>query len=451
MKSFSDIIKNNSGVAILMILASVTILTAVLADFTFNTNVNKIKVYNIQDQAQSRLNAESGLKLGLARLRLYQEAFNIYKKNKDAQKIIKLEDLNQIWQLPFVFPIPKSDKMNLIQKSTVDEFMENMLLDGELRVEVQNASNKVNLNLLRISHLAKQEQQRSNQGQSPSNSTNDPNDQIDEEFKVDMQLQKMLERVFEAKNEADEQGFLDRQGLKEPEKLVAALKHFISDRESYDNPYITEFEAAYQQAGIEPKYAPFVSLSEVLLVDGWDQELLSTIENNITVHGSVFIDLNKINKGTLKLLLPNLEEEQIEEFFKYRDNPEDPNYFNDVKSFRTYVVDSANFMDGDEFDNRMKKFEQAGLKFGVSGSLFKIISTGKYRRAQTSIHAFVSMPAKPEPTPSVSPTPKSNNSTSTTTTTSTTPTATPTASPTGSPTPPPLQFFRPRVIELQLK
>ena len=47
------ILNNDRGVALLLIMGSITILTYVLADFTFGTKLNKIRVQNIQDKLQA--------------------------------------------------------------------------------------------------------------------------------------------------------------------------------------------------------------------------------------------------------------------------------------------------------------------------------------------------------------------------------------------------------------
>ena len=52
---------SEQGIALLMVMGVIAILTFLLADFTFETKLNKIKIYNQQDKIQARLNAESQL------------------------------------------------------------------------------------------------------------------------------------------------------------------------------------------------------------------------------------------------------------------------------------------------------------------------------------------------------------------------------------------------------
>src|SRR5690606_40236154 len=69
-------LNNQRGMAILMVISTIAILTFLLADFTFETKLNKIKVYNFQDREQAKLNAEAGMALAMAKLRLYRQALD---------------------------------------------------------------------------------------------------------------------------------------------------------------------------------------------------------------------------------------------------------------------------------------------------------------------------------------------------------------------------------------
>ncbi len=384
---------NQKGVALLMILTTITILSALLVDFTFETNINKLKVDNIHHRMQARLNAESGLNLAIARLKLYKEAFNLLQKNKEMKGMIRIEDLNQIWSIPFMFPIPKMKGMNIIQKTALDEFEKNSLIQGKLNILIQNASNLINLNLLRISHF-KKENQKKTTDPDEDNSSSQESGSAEDDFSIEKQLVKMLAETFERKKEEDEE-FNDLYANVEPVRLIAAIKHYVSDKESYEDEYVQDFVAAYDSRGINPKHAPMSSLSEILLIEGWNQELLSLISNEVTSHGVVLIDLNQITEKTLKILIPNMEEDQVKDFFTYRDDPEDPHFFNSLKDFKRYIVNTSAIMEESAFDDIVKKYKKAGLKFGASGSLFRVIATGEFGRASYTITAYISLPAKP--------------------------------------------------------
>ena len=76
---------NQQGVAIMLVLTSIVILMAIMGEFTFETNINKIKAYNIQEKVQAKLNAEAALRFAMARLKLYKEAFNYIENNESVK------------------------------------------------------------------------------------------------------------------------------------------------------------------------------------------------------------------------------------------------------------------------------------------------------------------------------------------------------------------------------
>src|SRR5690606_27972271 len=61
--------------------------------------------------------------------------------------------LNQLWEVPFMYPIPVPPNASAAFKNTVDSFEKESILEGEMRVSIQSISNRINLNQLRMSYL----------------------------------------------------------------------------------------------------------------------------------------------------------------------------------------------------------------------------------------------------------------------------------------------------------
>ena len=377
---------------------AIIFLTAILADFTFETTVNKTKVYNVQDKARAKLNAESGLRFAMARLRIYKEARNQVAANKSVSGLVSPEMLNTIWSFPFAYPIDIPEDTNVITKDLIQEFSENSVIDGSLQVFITNASDLLNINLLRIASLDITQVPIPGAGAEEQDTSKNKEASI---F-IEEKLVELLNNAVENKKESDE-AFEYRYADLDTKLLIKTLKYFVSDKESLVDSDMGEVLTLFNNAEIEPKHGPLASISEIYLLPGWDDELVDLIKDEITVHGELIIDLNKINENTLRIILPTLDEEQIKEFFKYRDDPSDPHYFNKESDFRQYIVSVAGFVSSDEYDKRVGDFKKAGIKFGVAGSLFRVVSTGIYGRAKTTLTAFVSFPLKPLPTPSPSP------------------------------------------------
>jgi len=434
---------NDHGFALIAVLTAITILTALLADFTFDTKINKLKTYNIQDKTQARLNAEAGLKIALTRLRLYQEAFNFIQKNESLKKRIKVDMLSQVYELPFVYPIPVISNMNMLQKDAIKKFEESSVIQGGMQVTIQNMSQLINLNLLRIETVSPEEREK-REAEAEKNREDEEN----ADASIQAQLTKMLVDAIEKEKE-DNEDFEAQYGDVEAEELVAAIKHFISDKDSYEDVYTPGLEAYYNNENLTPKYAPLASISELHLIKGWDQAIVDLVKNEITAHDLVSIDLNKITERMLRLLVPNIEEDQVKEFFEYRDDPEEPHFFNNLEEFQKYIVDTAAITSKTNFEKTISKFEKAGIQFNGLSSLFKITSAGSYGRSKYSINAVVSMPSRPVYQPPAKGTPNPS------------PSATPTPTPTDENAQtngqnqkeeekktPPLQFLKPRIVEL---
>ncbi len=387
------LIKNQKGVAIIMVLTAITILMAIMGDFTFDTKINKIKSYNLQEKIQAQLNAEAGLRLALMRLRLYKEAFNYIENNQSVKEKIKMESVNAIWEVPFLFPIPILPNMLAKQKAAIGKFVKNSLLEGNVQTYVYNISNKINLNLLRVSAFLQTNKKTTNE-----NEDNSSNNNTNSEGNVDAykELSKLVSQTIENKSREDE-NFAEKYSGQNVDELISIIKFYISDPNSdYDDVYKTNAENVFLENKITAKHASMASASELYMLAGWSDELIKTLENEITVHSNVMIDLNKITDKVLRLIIPGIDDQDVKDFFEYRDSADDPHPFNSVKDFQNYVTNIGRFMSTADFDKRMQEFEKAGIKFGSAPTLFLITSIGEYNRSTVTIDAYVSMPARPQ-------------------------------------------------------
>ena len=284
---------------------------------------------------------------------------------------------------PFVYPIPVNKKFNQVQKDAIKKFEKESLLDGQMKLVILNISNKMNLNLIRASIIQK----------ALDEEKGDSDDkEEDEEFRPEKQLLDLLTKAIEKKVESDEI-FEAKYGSTDTQMLTNIIKVNISDAESLesDGGASTDFSTAE----ITPKMAPFSSFHELYALPGWDDDLVQLIKGEYTTYGSLMIDLNKITDKLFKLIVPTATEQDIKDFFEYKNDPENPKFFNSLSDFKSYIVKVGVLMGDQEFDERMAKFQQAGIQFGPSPSLFKVISTGSFGRAIYTLTAYVALPAKP--------------------------------------------------------
>jgi len=390
----SKVLNNERGVAIIMVTSAIAIIIPVVLYFTLDSATNKIKASNIEDRARARLTAESAIKFAMARLTLYKEAYNFLQKNSGAKELVKQEQLDLIWNFPFVYPIPLSNAANMIQKDAIKKFHEDNILHGGFNLTINNISNKINLNLLRISLMAQANQK--NNELNEQNDGEEDNDDEASEFNIESQLIKALTNSIESESQKDELFNAKYFGL-EVEPLVNELKYFISDPDAIEDT--AGAESGFSEKEISPKSAPLISSNELFTLPGWPDAITNLLRNEFTVHGAIMIDLNKITDKLLKLLIPDILDEDVEEFFKYKDDPDDPKYFNSLDDFKNYIVKIGNLMSEDDFNERFGKFQKEGLVFGQTPTLFKIVCYATVGRSTFNITAYVTIPAKPAARP----------------------------------------------------
>ncbi len=403
-------IKNQQGVAILMIMTSIALLAFLLAEFTYDTKLNKVKIYNLQDKFQARLNAESGLKFALAKLKIYKEARNLYEKNtNNVQSYISVDKLESISTQPLYFPVEKSllRNANILQRQAIEEFTKTVILKGKLNVSITPVNGLINVNNLRAPKSDPNAGANSENTNGPDNHNQESKDQDKNKKTTDAfiedELRKLLEERIQERREKDEV-FEMLYGNIDANLLVKELKFYVNSPSKFNDSEKGELENIYTTQNILPKHAPMASLSEMHLLVGWRDEILNMVINELTVHSASIIPLNKITGPQLKMLFSSITNEQIKEFFIYRDGGKDSekdltstaHKLKTVDDFKTVMVDKLHIIDGGTFDQRMKEFKEAGIIFGGAGKLFKVTSTGEYERATVIIEAYVDLPIKPE-------------------------------------------------------
>ncbi|GAB4418711.1 MAG: hypothetical protein OHK0056_28380 [Bacteriovoracaceae bacterium] len=398
-------INNQSGMAILMVISVVAILAYLLADLTYETNINRIRSYNLQERTQARLNAESGLRLALTKLKLYKEGRNLLENNESARGVVRPSILEKVAISPFLYPIPKDPKMGLLQRSAIDEFSKKTLLQGEVSLMINPVKGFLNPNNLRIVKKKGSNEQDNNTSPDPDNNNED--DENSENAKNPQQyfekkLVDLLSRKIKEKSEEDDE-FNNTFANIDPQMLVKELKFYVNAPNAYDEPERVEFEALYNSKGLVAKHSPLTSIDELYSLDGWSDAIVDLVKNELTVHEATIIAVNEINKEQLKLLFPTVSDEQAEEFFKYRDGDKQlqdpPHPFKTVDEFKEAIINRFGIADNTGYEERMKELKNAGLQVGVAGKLYRVVSVGKFGKSTYSITAFIDLPVKPQPPP----------------------------------------------------
>ena len=370
-------------------MGAITIMTLLLASFSYFMSVNKIRMYSNQDKRQARLTTEAGLNMALAQLEIFKEAYNLYQKNKSIQSMIPFNLLESSLTQPFAYPIPVNrESLNLIQKTAIEDFEESTKLKGNLLMNITPITGFINPNSLIIMRKKESSEDFNRQSDEPSNDK--PLHQLMKD-----ELTTVLESEISKKIETDDQ-FAEKFSNLEPEKLSNELQYFVSNPSLFDSVDKGEFEILYEQ--YRPKFAPMISKEEMYLLAGWPEEVVDLIIDRISPHNVTMIPLNKIAKPHLRVLFPQLAEEQLDDFFIQRDgDPKEdlpPTPIKNIDDFKR-VIQMVSSISQNEINKRLEELKKLGLELSVASKVFKVVITGTYGQATQTITAIVDLPILP--------------------------------------------------------
>lgn len=409
-------LRSESGIALMLVLGVIAILTFLLADFTFETKLNKIKIYNQQDKIQARLNAESGLNFALAELRLYQEGRNKLEKEESLKSAFPASDLESILTQTFVYPIPLPKGAGIIQKTALDDFTKKTLFRGEVSVTFTKVSGFLNPNGLRFKPKvqkatgtdqdAADTQDPENDPLEPKAATNpdapaDPNKKVEPaDIIIEKKLAETLTRMMKEKSDLDED-FHSKYSNVDPVYLIKELKYYVNDSSKFQDSARPEIEGKFSQKSITPKHAPLSSIEELYLLPSWDDAIVDLIKDRMSVHEVSVIAVNELTTEDLKIIFPAINNIQIEEFFKYRDGDVDKkikgNKFKNAEDFKSVVTGNLNIVSDADYLERINELKSAGLVIDTAGKLYKVNSRGTMNNAVYNLVAYVDLPIKPTP------------------------------------------------------
>lgn len=405
-------LKNENGIALLMVIGVIAILTFLLADFTFETNLNKIKVYNQQDKIQARLNAEAGLNFAMAKLRMYQEGRNKIEKDENMKTAFPSSQLEAIIIQPFMYPVPAPKKINIIQKNALEEFNKKTIFRGEVSITFTKISGLLNPNGLRLraqetkvsaDGSAEQdppEEEEEEEEQESEDGSSTPKKTEKSDIIIEKKMVETITRLLKDKSDNDEE-FHSKYSNIEPAYLVKELKFYVNDSAKFQDSRRPEIEAKFSQKNITPKHAPLASIDELYLLPSWDDAIVDLIKDRMSVHEVSVIAINELTIEDLKVIFPDINAIQIEEFFKYRDGDEDKKIkgtkFKSAEDFKNVVVNQLNIVSDTVYQERIAQLKQAGLSIDTSGKLYKVNSRGVMNNAVYNLVAYVDLPVKEEP------------------------------------------------------
>lgn len=341
-------ILSQRGIALILVISSISMLSIMMVEFTFNSQMNLKISYNYKNATKAKELARSGINFALLEL-------TVYKKIREHPIIKKIPGFNEgmldiIWQFGFIYPPPATtSKATFGQERAVKEFVEKSQIDGNIHVEIYDESTKINLN-----DLADPKYQRG--------------------------IYRQLDAIFQRKLSEDED-FNEKYQDYRFDELVQHIIDWIDKDNSRqgggdESYYYDRLPVIY-----EPKNRPLDTLSELALVEKLDNdEIFDLLRPYVTVYPTGGINVNAANHEMLLTISPELTPEDVENIIEKR---EKEGYFKDAADFENYckktLLKSANF-------NKNPK-----VPLSSRSSIFSLSSTAEVKGARQTIHVVINL------------------------------------------------------------
>lgn len=396
--------RDESGIALFMVISSMMVLSLLVTEFTYVVGVNQRMAYDGLDSLKAHYLAKSAFKISLLRLKAYQQLQSLSGSNSSGNSAsaqgggagglagqiqIPRKLLDQIWAFPFFYPIPKNiPNMALADKEKLEKFEKSSSLEGKFVATIQSESGRFNLNSilppLSVPTPTPTPRPSNSRGQNPPTTGSSTSTAIEpyDPQKARQSLRDFLANLIERKSQSDEEFAREYRGY----RIDDLIQQIVTWAD------ITSQERGYpSSAEIQPKQAPFYSVSELHMIPDLNDELYDLFAPNLTTGLTQGINVNTLTTQLLAGLIPSMTQEELDDFIKYRDDSDEDHQFKSTDDFFKYLSEhvAAFKGSGSSIDDLKKSLAQRGIQLLVNESVFKITVQAQVNSANRILEAYV--------------------------------------------------------------
>jgi general secretion pathway protein K len=337
---------NQKGVALLITLFAVLIMTFLAVEVSYNTRVELTVGASQLDRLKAYYLARSGVQISLLRVALYKNVVRRFGAQLGAQKGM----LDLIWQFPFAWPPAAPAELSEFDKSEIDEAVKQSYIEGSFLTTIEGEGAKIDINDLG----------------SPS-----------ETLRKAVAAQLVL--IIQNRLDAEDEWARNNRDLK-VEELVNNIIDWVDENKESINGGAEDSPYARTDPPIIPPNRPMKTLEELHMVAGITDEVFNLLAPRVTVYGTKGINVNLAGKEVLKSLDPQMKDEIVDKILERRNDPNQGPFGNAnefVEFIRPLGINTETF----------NKKPEIPLLFDAEYN-FRIRSTGIYKRAQREIIAI---------------------------------------------------------------
>ncbi|MFZ9595082.1 MAG: general secretion pathway protein GspK [Bdellovibrionia bacterium] len=370
--------QNPKGIALFLVLGSVAILSILVTEFTYVSQLTQSIAFGSLDQLKAHYLAKSALKLSLLRIVAYKKLQKI-----PIQGFVSKGLLDQIWGFPLSWPLPTVG-LTRTEKDVFDQFQKSSGLDGRFTARIESESSKYNLNLL-LTEYAPRPTPSATPTQSDGSPPPPPPQNLapltPEEAREGLRL--YLGNLLQGYSEKD-RDFSDRFRDLQLNDLTLQIAGWVDPRVESRN--VSRFDNK-----IPSKKAPFYHLSELHMVPLFEDDLYQLISPSFTTSTTPGININTMREPMLRALIPGITPDEVTDFFKFRDSVAVDNKFKEVADFENYLKRGVSFFMNNPqaiqlFNDRLR---QQNIRLVTTEYQFKISVEAEVMNSRRTIEAWV--------------------------------------------------------------
>lgn len=339
-------LKNQKGMAILMALTAIALMTFVAIEVSYDTNVEYLVASQQVNRIKAYYAAKAGIEISLLRILIYKKALGAFGDQLGGSKSM----LDPIWSFPFSWPPVLPEDMNSVSKDMIDSVIAESNLDAQYIATIEAEGGKIDINdlgseleILRTSTKAQ------------------------------------ILKIFDTEMQNNDE-FSDKMGAANFEEIVNNITDWIDANEESLNGGPESGYYRDVQSDFIPPNQPLKTIGELHMIAGVTDDIFNVLAPRVTVFGVKGINVNYAPKEVLMGLDHTVTEEAADAIISRRNNPDEGGPFQSKDDFLGFAQ---------SFNVNTQAIENTGvpLLFGAESN-FRIRSTGQYANVTRDIVAI---------------------------------------------------------------
>ena len=345
MNLFYQTLRNRRGIALLIAIFAMILTITIAVEVAYETSVGYIQSAQEINRLKAYYAADAGVELSLFRILLYRKVLAQYGQQLSSQRGI----LDEIWQLPFAWPLPMTGLSKSIRQD-IGSVIKDSMMDAQYSVTIESESGRIDINALGSGNIAL---------------INSTRQQLLQLFQNAIKSDPAFKKKYKDYN--------FNNLLNNIQDWVSPGNMGVGGRDKSELYKQPEDVHNYHL----PPDAPFKTMGELHMVAGMKDDFYNILKDRVTVYGDMGINVNYADAAVLESLDPQITPEIVKKIQNRITNQQLGGPFQNVNDFYT-------FLQGLGVNTTIMERNQVPLVFDPAFN-FRITSTGTYRNVERTI------------------------------------------------------------------